>query len=301
MTNALEIKGLFKRFGSHQVLDDFSLEIERGTILGLLGPNGSGKSTVLNIVCQLLKADAGQIHLLGIPLHQMDVQARKKIGFCSQNYSLYNDLLPMENLDFFARLYGMGPSIRRPRIQELMDVFDLWSHAKTRVGQLSGGWRQRLHIAISMINRPEILILDEPTAAVDASARVELWQLIENLRASGTTILLTTHQLPEAQRLCDRIALMQNGHVVLQGSLPELLASMGEHALVKVESSAINALIHRVEKLGWKPLNTSGEMCFLVPKLYKLIDVVASLEGVDITSVSIKQITLEEVYFSFIR
>jgi len=301
VTNALEIEGLYKRFGSHQVLEDFSLEIKKGTIVGLIGPNGSGKSTLLNIVCQLLKADAGQIHLLGIPLHQMDSQARKMIGFCSQNCALYNDLLPHENLDFFARLYGMGPSNRRTRIHELMDDFGLWSHAKTRVGRLSGGWRQRLHIAISMINHPEILILDEPTAAVDASARVELWQLVENLRATGTTILLTTHQLPEAQRLCDRIALMQNGHVVLHGSLPELLASMGEHALVKVQSGADHALMQRAEKLAWKTFTTSGEMSFLVPKEYKLTEVVDALEGIDISSVSIKEIGLEEIYFSAIH
>jgi ABC-2 type transport system ATP-binding protein len=301
MTLALEINGLSKRFGSHQVLDDFSLDVERGEIVGLLGPNGCGKSTVLNIVCQLLPADAGRIQLLGTPIGQFGAKARSILGLCSQNSALYGDLLPEENLDFFARLYGMAPAIRRARINELMDDFGLWPHALTRVGRLSGGWQQRLHLAVSMVNRPDVLILDEPTAAIDASARVDLWHLIERLRESGTTILLTTHQLSEAQHLCNRIAVMQNGRVIAQGTVPELLARVKGQAIVNIESHERPAVMQRAMNLGWLAFNGSGELSFLLSQQSDLRAVVSALEGIEVTSVSIKDVTLEDAYFELLR
>jgi len=209
MTAALRIDGLYKRFGTRQVLDGFSLDVAQGEVVGLLGPNGCGKSTVLNIVCQLLQADAGQVQLMGQPITQSGAAARARIGPCAQDCALYPDLLPGENLHFFARLYGVPAAQRHARVAELMESFGLAPYAATRVGRLSGGWQQRLHLAVALVHRPDLLVLDEPTAAVDVAARLDLWRLIEGLRDSGTTILLTSHQLSEAERLCSRVALMQ--------------------------------------------------------------------------------------------
>ncbi|NDE74351.1 MAG: ABC transporter ATP-binding protein, partial [Betaproteobacteria bacterium] len=207
MTAILQIDGVHKWFGSHQVLDGFSLNIEAGEIVGLLGPNGCGKSTVLNIVCQLLACDAGQVRMMGEPISELGHRARALIGLCAQDCALYPDLLPAENLHFFARLYGLSDRLRQQRVAELMNSFALEPFAATRVGKLSGGWRQRLHLAVSLVHRPKLLVLDEPTAAVDLLARMDLWRLIEGLRDSGTTILLTSHHLAEAERLCNRVAL----------------------------------------------------------------------------------------------
>ena len=154
-TAALQIDGLHKRFGlrseGRQVLDGFSLQVARGEVVGLLGPNGCGKSTVLNIVCQLLQADAGQVQLMGEPLRQSGARAR--VGLCAQDCALYPDLLPAENLDFFARLHGLPAAQRHARVAQLMDRFGLGPHAATRVGRLSGGWQQRLHLAVALVGR----------------------------------------------------------------------------------------------------------------------------------------------------
>ena len=224
MTTALQMKGVHKWFGSHKVLDGFNLHVETGEILGLLGPNGCGKTTVLNIVCNLLSYDEGEVLLLGEPLNKLSFQVSSRVGFCTQRTALYPDLLPAENLLFFARLYGLSETQCTQRVAELISDFELDAFATTRVGQLSGGWQQRLHLAVSLVNRPLFLVLDEPTAAVDLQARMDLWKLIDGLRENGTTILLTSHYLPEAERLCSRVALMRNGQVVAAGSVPELLA-----------------------------------------------------------------------------
>ena len=210
MTAALQIDGLFKRFGEQQVLTGFSLQVARGEVVGLLGPNGCGKSTVLNIICQLLQADAGQVQLMGQPMIEQSANARTLIGYCPQQSALYPDLFPQENIQFFARLYGVPAAQRSARVAELMERFSLVPYAATRSGLLSGGWQQRLSLAVALVHRPELLVLDEPTVAVDIEARMDLWVLIEGLRDSGTTILLTSHHLAEAQRLCNRVALMRN-------------------------------------------------------------------------------------------
>ena len=189
MTVALQIDGLFKRFGEQQVLNGFNLQVARGEVVGLLGPNGCGKSTVLNIICQLLKADAGQVQLMGHSMNEQSAHARARIGYCAQESALYPDLFPQENIQFFARLYGVPSAERNARVAELMERFGLVPYAGTRAGMLSGGWQQRLSLAVALVHRPELLVLDEPTVAVDVEARMDLWRLIEGLRDSGTTIL----------------------------------------------------------------------------------------------------------------
>ena len=201
MTVALQIDSLFKRFGEQQVLNGFSLQVARGEVVGLLGPNGCGKSTVLNIICQLLQADAGQVQLMGQPMIEQSADVRARIGYCAQESALYPDLFPQENIQFFARLYGVPAEQRTARVAELMERFGLVPYAATRAGLLSGGWQQRLSLAVALVHRPELLVLDEPTVAVDVEARMDLWRLIEGLRDSGTTILLTSHHLAEAERL----------------------------------------------------------------------------------------------------
>jgi len=300
MTAALQIDGLYKRFGNRQVLDGFSLDIARGELVGLLGPNGCGKSTVLNIVCQLLKADAGQVQLMGSPMAQPSAVTRARIGLCAQDCALYPDLLPEENLHFFARLYGIPAAQRHARVAELMEDFGLAPYAATRVGRLSGGWQQRLHLAVALVHRPELLVLDEPTAAVDVAARLDLWRLIERLRDVGTTILLTSHQLAEAERLCSRVAVMQGGRVVAQGSVPELLARVPGQAVAKVQSQDKAATLQRAQSLGWLARQQAGQLVFLLPHALSLRDVVDALDGSGVSAVSVQGPSLEDAYLELV-
>jgi ABC-2 type transport system ATP-binding protein len=304
MTAALRIDGLHKRFGNRQVLDGFSLEVAHGEVMGLLGPNGCGKSTVLNIVCQLLQADTGQVQLMGEPLTSLDAGARAgaraHVGLCAQDCALYPDLLPAENLHFFGRLHGLPAGLLRARVAELMESFGLGPHAATRVGQLSGGWQQRLHLAVALVHRPELVVLDEPTAAVDVAARLDLWRLIEGLRDSGTTILLTSHQLAEVERLCTRVALMRDGRVVALGTIPELVARVPGQAVAKVQSSDAAATLRRAHNLGWSVQPSHGELHFLLPHPASLREVVEALGDPAVTAVSVQAVTLEDAYLKLV-
>lgn len=296
MTAALQMDDVHKWLGSQHVLDGFSLRVEPGEVVGLLGPNGCGKSTVLNIVCKLLSYDVGQVRLMGELLSNLSYRARGLVGLCTQNCALYPDLLPAENLHFFARLYGLSEKDRKQRVAELMHRFELENFATIRVGQLSGGWQQRLHLAVSLIHRPKLLVLDEPTAAVDLEARTDLWRLIEGLRDSGTTILLTSHHLAEAQRLCSRVALMRSGKVVAQGSVPELLAIIPGQAVAKVQSENNEAIIQRALDLGWTIRQHAGQLRLLLPCDLRLREIVDALDGTQVSAVSVQPVTLEDAY-----
>ena len=300
MTAALQIDGVHKWFGSHQVLDGFSLNIEAGEIVGLLGPNGCGKSTVLNIVCQLLSCDAGQVRMMGEPISELGHRARALIGLCAQDCALYPDLLPAENLHFFARLYGLSDRLRQQRVAELMNSFGLEPFAATRVGKLSGGWRQRLHLAVSLVHRPKLLVLDEPTAAVDLLARMDLWRLIEGLRDSGTTILLTSHHRAEAERLCNSVALMRDGRVVAQGSVPELLARVPGRAVAKVQSGDNAAIMQRASHLGWPVRQHADQISLLLPHHLGLREIVDALDGTAVSAVSVQAVTLDDAYLELV-
>ena len=300
MTTVLEIQDIHKWFGSHHVLDGISLRVEQGEIVGLLGPNGCGKSTVLKIVCKLLSLDAGEVLLMGKPLSELSYRARGLVGLCSQDAALYPDLLPAENLHFFARLYGLLDQDRQHRVAELMKIFELEKFANTPVGQLSGGWQQRLHLAVSLVHRPKLLVLDEPTAAVDLEARMDLWRLIEGLRDSGTTILLTSHHLAEAERLCSRVALMRSGKVLAEGSVPELLARIPGQAVVKVQSEDKEAVIQRALDLGWQFRQQADQIRLLLPRAVSLREIVDALDGTKVSAVSVHPVTLEDAYLELV-
>lgn len=300
MTTALQMKDVHKSFGSHKILDGFSLDVKTGEILGLLGPNGCGKTTALNVVCNLLSCDEGDVLLMGEPIHRLSFQVKSRLAFCTQRSALYPDLLPAENLLFFARLYGLSERQCQQRVAELMRDFGLDAFATTRAGKLSGGWQQRLHLAASLVNRPLFLVLDEPTAAVDLQARMDLWKLIDGLRENGTTILLTSHHLPEAERLCSRVALMRHGRVVAAGSVPELLARAPSQAVAKVQATNREGIIQRASTLGWSVRQHADEIKLFLPQHLNLRDIIDALDGTNVSAVSVHPVTLEDVYLELI-
>jgi ABC-2 type transport system ATP-binding protein len=237
---ALELQGLTKRYDDGLLaLDDFDLRIPDGEFFGLLGPNGAGKTTLISAVCNLIRVTDGDIRVFGHPHGSLD--ARRLIGLSEQDVNLDRFLDVEETLLYHGGYYGMSRAHARARAEEMMDVFDLFSKAKVRAPKLSGGMRRRLLLARALMHEPRLVILDEPTAGVDFELRMELWRYIRRLHGEGTTILLTTHYLEEAEELCEDIALIRDGRLVARDTPQGLLASHEAASLADVYVKAMGA------------------------------------------------------------
>jgi ABC-2 type transport system ATP-binding protein len=221
----IEAHGLTKRFGDFTAADRISFDIKRGEIFGLLGPNGAGKSTTFKMLCGLLKPTEGEGRVAGFDLRRDAAEARNRLGYMAQKFSLYGDLSVSQNLDFFAGVYGLAGSRRRQRIALMLDIFDLKPHASMSAKDLPLGLKQRLALAAAVMHEPEALFLDEPTSGVDPITRREFWTHINGLVEKGVTVLVTTHFMDEAE-YCDRISLIYRGKSIALGSPDELKAKV---------------------------------------------------------------------------
>ena len=226
---AISVRGLTKRFGDRTVVKDVSLNVARGEIAGFLGPNGSGKTTTIRLMCGLLTPDAGEGTVLGHDILREGRAIKRRVGYMTQRFSFYEDLTIAENLHFVAGLYGMRPvaSVVRDTLEDL----GLSSRRDQLAGSLSGGWQQRLALAACIMHRPDLLLLDEPTAGVDPKARREFWDEIHRLAADGLTVLVSTHYMDEAER-CHRINYISYGELVAQGTVEEVVRNAGLTTLV---------------------------------------------------------------------
>jgi ABC-2 type transport system ATP-binding protein len=240
---ALDVRGLTKRYDDGTVaLEDFDLRIPDGAFFGLLGPNGAGKTTLISAVCNLIRVTAGEIAVFGEPAHTL--AARRAVGLAEQDINLDRFLTVRETLVYHGGYFGMTRPDARARADEMIDVFDLRAKAGVRTPKLSGGMRRRLLLARALMHRPRLVILDEPTAGVDFELRQELWEYIRRLHAEGTTILLTTHYLEEAEALCEEIALIRAGRLAARDSAAGLLERYGADSLTDVYVRAIHGPGH---------------------------------------------------------
>jgi ABC-2 type transport system ATP-binding protein len=220
--NAVSVKKLTKKFGKFTAVDQVSFDIPQGEIFGLLGPNGAGKTTTIRMLCGLLKPNSGSATVLGYDVSREPEEIKKRIGYMSQKFSLYNDLRLEENLDFYAAVYGINHLVeRRKKVDELLDLADLKDRRKELTKNLSGAWRQRLALACAIIHNPKMLFLDEATAGVDPLARRNFWDLIYRLAGQGISVLATTHYMDEAD-YCNIIAMMYQGKIVAQAGPDEI-------------------------------------------------------------------------------
>ena len=217
---AIDVEGITKRYGSHTVVNRVGLQVRRGEIYGFLGPNGSGKTTFLRMLCGLLTPDAGSGRCLGFDLLREAARIKSHVGYMTQKFSYYEDLSIEENLDFIARVYGVPD--RRAVVRRCLEQLGLADRRKQLAGELSGGWKQRMALAASLLHNPELLLLDEPTAGVDPKARRDFWEEVHRLAAGGITVLLTTHYMDEAER-CHRLAYLAYGDLLASGTPAELI------------------------------------------------------------------------------
>jgi ABC-2 type transport system ATP-binding protein len=301
---AIRVRGLVKSYGSVRALDGVDLDAEPGTVLGLLGPNGAGKTTAVRVLTTLLAPDAGEASVAGLDVARDAAALRARIGLAGQYAAVDENLTGAENLTMVGRLYGMRRRNARARAGELLERFDLVDAADRPARTYSGGMRRRLDLAAALVARPPVLFLDEPTTGLDPRSRLELWETIEALVAEGTTVLLTTQYLDEADRLADRIAVIDRGRVIAEGTPDELKDRVGGQKLeVRLADPADAPRAERALAPMCPDTPVSeGEMVRLtVPQRPGLIvEAVRRLDeaGVGVDDLGLRRPTLDDVFLS---
>ncbi len=301
-TPVLRCAGLTKRFGERTAVDDVSLTIAGGETYGLLGPNGAGKTTTISMLCGLTPADAGTVEVAGRPMHPGAVDAKASVGYVPQDIALYPDLSARENLTFFGKLQGIAKAQLRRRVAEVLDIVGLTDRADEHVDSYSGGMKRRANIAVGLLHEPELLVLDEPTVGVDPQSRNQILESIDRLGGAGLAVLYTTHYMEEAERLCDRVGIIDEGRLVAEGTRAELVARLGEHARVRIEGSGdLTGLVAEASERGLavRGSTTDGAADLVVAEarraLAPLVELADDL-GVDVGAVEVREPDLEAVF-----
>ncbi|ATP07658.1 ABC transporter ATP-binding protein [Aeromonas salmonicida] len=244
---AIRAKGVSRRFGDFLAVNGLDLCVPRGQIHGFLGPNGCGKSTTLRMLTGLLTPSAGEVEVLGLSIPKQAEALRRRIGYMTQKFSLYDELTTWENLEFMGRIHGMAGQSLTARLHALLETYELTSLTRQRAGAMSGGQKQRLALAAAVIHHPDLLLLDEPTSAVDPQNRRDFWEKLFDLSEGGTTILVTTHYMDEAER-CHALAIMEAGQVRAQGSPQALMDAMSTR-VVEVQTRDLRLLKQQLLQL----------------------------------------------------
>jgi ABC-2 type transport system ATP-binding protein len=298
----MSCQGLRKAFGDRVVVDDVGFRIARGETFGLLGPNGAGKTTTISMVMGLLSRDAGNIEIDGRPLDDDPLGARAVLGYVPQELAVYPDLTGGENLRFFARLYGLAGQALTERVDAALDAVGLADRAGDLVEDYSGGMKRRLNIAVGLLNRPRLLILDEPTVGVDPQSRNAILESVESLGAEGMGVLYTTHYMEEAERLCDRLAIMDGGRMIASGTVAELVETVGEHDQITLRASGrLGAAAERLEAVDdvVAVSTTDGAISIIVDRAGEHLPAIVAqcvAAGAQVDGVDISRPNLESVF-----
>ncbi len=262
-TPIVAVRGLRKRFGGVLAVDGLGFEVRRGECFGLLGPNGAGKSTTLRLMLGLLEPDEGSVRLLDQPVSRFGRALRARVGVVPQSDSLDPDFTVAENLQVFGRYFGIGKAVLAGRIEPLLAFAGLEHKRGAKIAELSGGMRRRLTLARALINDPEILFLDEPTTGLDPQARHLIWERLRSLLAAGKTIVLTTHHMEEAERLCDRVTIIDRGVSIAEESPARLIAREIEPQVLEVSGEGVAHWLGRVSSAAWTRSELVGDTAFL--------------------------------------
>ena len=303
METILEASGLVKRFDDLLAVDDVSFTIGAGETYGLLGPNGAGKTTSISMISGLLEPNGGQVHVNGSTITTSSVAGKKEIGLVPQDLAIYPDLTATENLSFFGRLYGMGGPELQSRIGEVLDVIGLKERKDDLTKEFSGGMKRRLNIGIGLLHKPKLLILDEPTVGVDPQSRNAILESVSNLSVEGMAVLYTTHYMEEAERLCDRVAIIDEGKIKAEGTRRELVSMVGEKDRITITGSGdLSGAAQSVSQTPGVTDTSSGDhqldilaidASSILPEiLAKITGAGATISGVDVVEPNLEAVFL---------
>jgi ABC-2 type transport system ATP-binding protein len=298
----VEMKGVCKKFGELRAVDNVSLEVAEGEIFGLLGPNGAGKSTLISMLSTLLLPDSGEIAINGNSLRHKPREIKKLLGLVPQEIALYSTLTAGENLMFWGRMYGLGGSGLKQRVEEALEIAGLTDRAKDRIDTYSGGMKRRINIAAALLHQPRILIMDEPTVGIDPQSRNHILETVIRLNKEGMTILYTSHYMEEVEFLCTRVAIMDHGKVIATGSKDELRKLVGDRDTIVIGLPGADGRVTDLLKdiAGVEGVSAEENRVKLIASNADgiLARVVSALDGggLKISSVSIEQSNLESVF-----
>jgi ABC-2 type transport system ATP-binding protein len=296
--------GLRKTYGERVAVDGVGFTIDRGETYGLLGPNGAGKTTTISMVCGLLDRDAGDVTVAGRPMTPEATDAKAAIGLVPQEVALYDDLSAEENLRFFGRLQGLDGAVLRERVAAALDLVGLADRARDHVGDYSGGMKRRANIAAGLLHHPQLLVLDEPTVGVDPQSRNAILESIEALGGEGLSVLYTTHYMEEAQRLCDRVGIIDEGRLVAEGTHRELVAQLGASDRLDVSGTGdLAAFAHACAALPGTlgvDRRDGGVVVRVADGAAALAGIVTAAErtGTSITGIELTEPDLEDVFLA---
>lgn len=300
--NIIEIKGLSKSFGTFTAVNKMDLQIRDGEIFGFLGPNGAGKTTTISMLTTLIRPSASTASIAGFDLAKENDKVRSVIGVVPQTFALFPELTALENLEYIGRLYGMNSTQIKERTDYLLRKVTLYEHKDRIAGVFSGGMKQRLSLAASIMSNPRILFMDEPTTGLDPQSRIAMRELTQELNKQGMTIVYTTHDMEEAEKICDRIVIMDKGRIIIDGTSDELKRSiMTGHVLEVKTEFATKSIVEEIKKMPFvENVTNSGSHLHIIVKkkdgvFYKISDFFHS-RNIVVDEIQFKEPTLEEVF-----
>ncbi|MFP4016178.1 MAG: ATP-binding cassette domain-containing protein [Halanaerobiales bacterium] len=294
---------MIKRYGNKLAVDNLSLSINKGEIIGLLGPNGAGKTTFINSIIGITKIQSGEVMIFGRDIKKDPNYIKKRIGLVPQNLALYNDMTAIENVSFFATIYGLKGSELKKRVQDALLFTNLWHRRSEYPGEYSGGMKRRLNIACSIVHKPELLFLDEPTVGIDPQSRNHILESVRKLNESGVTIIYTSHYMEEVESLCQKVVIMDNGRLIAEGSKDELKNFVQKDSIVKITvSNPYYSFVEEVSKIsGVKEVDIQGSILRVIMDsnmtISKLINTIDEM-GTSISKITMEEVTLEDVFLA---
>jgi ABC-2 type transport system ATP-binding protein len=305
--NIIEIKSLTKRFGNFTAVDNMNLNVREGEIFGFLGPNGAGKTTTISMLTTLIKPTNGSALINGYDLMTQGVKVREIIGVVPQTFALFPELTAEENLEYIGKLYGLSKSVIKERSDYLLKTVSLYEHRQRIAGVFSGGMKQRLSLATSIISNPKILFMDEPTTGLDPQSRIAIRELTKQLNGQGMTVIYTTHDMDEADKICDRITIMDKGKIVADGTSEELKNMISDGKTIEVELESFSTeILTEIKRLPYvTSAEKSGNLIFIKVKakdgvFYKLSDFFHR-KKVIVDEIRFKEHTLEDVFIQLTK
>jgi len=300
----IQIDGISKNFGSFKALDNLNIQINKGEFYSLLGPNGAGKTTCINILSNIMKADSGRIQIDGLDIKENTSEIKKKIGIVPQEIALYEDLTAIENLKFWGKINGVAAKTLNKKIADILGFMNLNEHRNKLVSSYSGGMKRRINIAAALLHEPEILLMDEPTVGIDPQSRLFTYEIFEKLHQEGKTILYTSHNMEEVERLSDRIGIIDHGKLIAEGNLPQLQQklALNETLKINVSNDGTNTLNKVRQLLKQKNIkyNAHGDLLYVSAKdasseLLKLLQLFPD-HHIKLKSVEVEKVNLEMIF-----